>query len=100
MGTLLALYHRDLRGGAGQVIDLALYESLFSLMGPLPAVYQQLGIVPRRVGNRMPYAVPRNSYRTRDGRWVAVSGTTQTIAMRIMEAIGRPDLCEDERFAT
>jgi crotonobetainyl-CoA:carnitine CoA-transferase CaiB-like acyl-CoA transferase len=100
IGALVALYHRDSADGTGQVVDLSLYESLFSLMGPLPAVYQQLGIVPSRVGSRMPYAAPRNTYETKDERWVAVSGTSQSIALRILNAIGRPELCNDPRFAT
>jgi len=99
-GVMVALYHRDARGGAGQVIDLSLVESLFSLVGPIAAVYDTLGVVPGRIGNRIVYSAPRGAFRTRDGKWVAISGTSQSVAERILTAIGRADLMEDPRFAT
>jgi crotonobetainyl-CoA:carnitine CoA-transferase CaiB-like acyl-CoA transferase len=99
--VMIALYHRDREsGGAGQVIDLALFESLFQMLGPLPAVFDQLGIVPGRIGNAMAYAAPRGAYPTRDGRWVGVSGTSQATAGRVLAAIGLPELARDPRFAT
>jgi len=97
---MLALYHRDAQGGAGQVIDLSLFEGLFSMTGPVAAVYDRLHLVTGRHGNRIHFAAPRNAYETGDGRWVAVSGTSQSVAERIFRAIGRPDLIEDPRFAT
>jgi crotonobetainyl-CoA:carnitine CoA-transferase CaiB-like acyl-CoA transferase len=98
--VMVALYHRDARGGAGQVIDLSLVESLFSLVGPIAAVYDTLGVVPGRIGNRIVYSAPRGAFRTRDGKWVTISGTSQSVAGRILTAIGRADLLEDPRFAT
>jgi crotonobetainyl-CoA:carnitine CoA-transferase CaiB-like acyl-CoA transferase len=98
--VMVGLYHRDARGGGGQVIDLSLVESLFSLVGPIAAVYDTLGVVPGRIGNRIVYSAPRGAFRTRDGRWVAISGTSQSVAGRILTAIGRADLLEDPRFAT
>ncbi|HEX9236443.1 MAG TPA: CoA transferase, partial [Actinomycetota bacterium] len=102
--VMVALYRRDAgpRGerGRGQVIDLSLFESLFGILGPIPAVHATLGIVPGRLGNAIPYAAPRGAYPTKDGRWVGVSGTSQTVAARIFSAIGRPELIEDPRFAT
>ena len=78
--VLTALYHRDLRGGPdgggrGQVIDLALLEPLLGILGPGPTVYDQLGIIAGRHGNRSPNNAPRNAYVTRDGRWVAIHRT-------------------------
>ena len=99
-GVMVALYHRDARGGPGQVIDLSLVESLFSLVGPIAAVYDTLGVIPGRIGNRIVYSAPRGAFRTRDGRWVAISGTSQSVATRILTAIGHADLLEDARFAT
>jgi crotonobetainyl-CoA:carnitine CoA-transferase CaiB-like acyl-CoA transferase len=99
-GVMVALYHRDARGGAGQVIDLSLVESLFSLVGPIAAVYDTLGVIPGRIGNRIVYSAPRGAFRTRDGRWVAISGTSQSVAERILTAMGRQDLLDDPRFAT
>jgi crotonobetainyl-CoA:carnitine CoA-transferase CaiB-like acyl-CoA transferase len=99
-GVMVALYHRDARGGAGQVIDLSLVESLFGLVGPIAAVYDTLGVVPGRIGNRIVYSAPRGAFRTRDGRWVTISGTSQSVAERILTAMGRADLFDDPRFAT
>ncbi len=98
--VLAALYHRDARGGTGQVIDLSLYESLAQLLGPLPLAWDQLGYLQPRMGSRLPYTAPRNVYRCADGRWVALSATAQAVAMRVFDAIGRPELKDDARFAT
>ncbi|HEY6015329.1 MAG TPA: aldolase/citrate lyase family protein [Gaiellaceae bacterium] len=97
--TMIALYWRDARGGGlGQVVDLSLYEPLFSILGPQITEYTQLGVVQGREGNRSPRTSPRNTYATSDGRWVAISAGTQQVANRIFAAIGRPELGEDERF--
>jgi crotonobetainyl-CoA:carnitine CoA-transferase CaiB-like acyl-CoA transferase len=98
--TMIALYHRDARGGSGQVIDLALFEGLFGITGPVATAFDRLGLVTGRHGNRLPYVAPRNTYRTVDERWIALSGTSQSIADRILRAIGRGDLITDPRFAT
>lgn len=99
--TMMALYWRDACGGeVGQVIDLSLYEPLFNILGPQSVEYSALGVVQNRTGNMSPRTAPRNAYRTADGRWVVLSAGTQQIANRIFEAIGRPELCADERFST
>ena len=98
--VMVALYHRDARGGRGQVIDLSLFESLFRVTGPVATVHDKLGLVAERHGNRMPYAAPRGAFETSDGRWVALSGTSPSVAERILAAIGRPELARDPRFAT
>jgi crotonobetainyl-CoA:carnitine CoA-transferase CaiB-like acyl-CoA transferase len=98
--VMVALYHRDVRGGTGQVIDLSLFESLFRFTGPMATAYDKLGVVQERMGNRMSYAAPRGAYPTSDGRWVALSGTSQSVAERVFAAIGRPEMAEDPRFAT
>jgi crotonobetainyl-CoA:carnitine CoA-transferase CaiB-like acyl-CoA transferase len=98
--VLTALYHRDARGGAGQVIDLALLEPLLGILGPGPTVYDQLGIVAGRHGNRSPNNAPRNAYVTRDGRWVAISASATSIAARVMRLVGRPDLVEKPWFSS
>ncbi|MEX0990882.1 MAG: CoA transferase [Actinomycetota bacterium] len=98
--VMVALYHRDVHDGPGQVIDVSLFESLFQIVGPQAAAYEKLGIVEERRGNRLNFAAPRGAYETRDGKWVALSGTAQSVAERIITAIGRPELITDERFAT
>lgn len=98
--VMVALYHRDRHGGPGQVIDQSLFEGLFGLTGPVAMAYDRLGLVTGRHGSRLPYVAPRDAYRTSDERWVAISGTSQSVADRIFAAIQRPDLSSDPRFAT
>jgi formyl-CoA transferase len=97
---MFALYHRDQHGGTGQVIDLCLFESLFSLLGPLSAEYAALGSLRRRNGSRSRNAGPRGCYQTADGGWIAVSGSTPKMAERLLRAYGLESLLEDPRFAT
>ncbi len=96
--VMFALYHRDARGGRGQVIDLAIIEPILTILGAQPTVYDQLGIVPQRVGNRSVNSAPRNTYRTRDGKWVALSASAQSVAERVMRLVGRPDLIDAPWF--
>src|SRR5262245_9864981 len=97
---MFALYHRDVHGAGGQVIDLSLFESLFSLLGPLPAEYATLGTVRRRDGSRSRNAGPRGCYRTADDQWIAVSGSTPKMAERFLRSYGLERLLDDPRFAT
>jgi crotonobetainyl-CoA:carnitine CoA-transferase CaiB-like acyl-CoA transferase len=97
---MFALYHRDLHGGSGQVIDVSLFESLFSLLGPLAAEYSVLGRVRERSGSRSRNSGPRGCYRTSDDRYVAVSGSTPRMAERFLESYGLGHLLQDARFAT
>jgi len=99
-GLLAALYWRDARGGTGQVIDVSLYESLYSLLGPLPTLVRHLGHEPLRSGSRLSFSSPRNVYATGDGCWIALSGTAPSRAMLLLEAIGGPELVADPRFRT
>jgi formyl-CoA transferase len=99
MAVVLALYHRDARGGRGQVIDLAIIEPILTILGAQPTVFDQLGVVPGRTGNRTPNTAPRNTYRTRDGKWVAISASAQTIAERVVRLVGRPDFIAAPWFA-
>jgi len=100
MATVTALYARGDRPGGGQVIDLSLLEPLFSILGPEAAIFQRTGKVKERVGNGSNTSAPRNIYRCADGKYIALSGSTQAMAKRIFEEIGRPDMIEDPRFRT
>lgn len=86
--------------GEGQVIDLAIIEPILTLLGPQIITYDQLGEVQARTGNRSHNNAPRNTYRTRDGGWVAVSTSAQSIAERVMRLVGRPELIDEPWFAT
>jgi formyl-CoA transferase len=97
---MFALYHRDRHGGGGQQIDVTLFESLFSLLGPLAAEYDALGMVRLREGSRSRNASPRGCYRTSDDGWIALSGSTPKMAERFLEAYGLSHLLIDPRFAT
>lgn len=98
--TLAALREVEVGGGEGQVIDLSLLEPMIGVLGPDAAICQHTGELPRRMGNRAATAAPRNAYVCSDGRWLVMSGSTQRMAQRILEAIGRPELIRDPRFAT
>jgi crotonobetainyl-CoA:carnitine CoA-transferase CaiB-like acyl-CoA transferase len=100
LAVMIALYARDARGGAGQVIDLSLLEPLLGILGPGPTAYDQLGVIAGRHGNRSPNNAPRNAYLTRDGRWVAVSASATSVAERVMRLVGRADIVEKPWFAS
>lgn len=97
--VMMALYRRDAGDGTGQYIDTSLIEPIFSLLGPQPLRYDQLDEIEARAGNRSTSSAPRNVYETADGRWVAISASAQPLAMRTFDAIDRPDLKNDPRFA-
>jgi formyl-CoA transferase len=96
--VMLALYQRDARGGRGQVIDLAIIEPIMTVVGAQPTVYDQLGLLLPRTGNRSTNNAPRNTYLTRDQRWVAISTSTTPIAERVMRLVGRSDVVEEPWF--
>ena len=85
------------RSGQGQEIDLSLVDSLLHVMGPLPSAYAHLGYLQPRLGSGIPYTVPRGTYECSDGRWVAISTSSDSVAARLLELIGSGD---DERFST
>ncbi|MBT2487007.1 CoA transferase [Streptomyces sp. ISL-96] len=84
----------------GQVVDMAIIEPILTILGPQPLWYDQLGYVQPRTGNRSRNNAPRNTYRTADGAWVAVSTSAQSVAERVMRLVGRPDLIDEPWFTT
>jgi formyl-CoA transferase len=98
--VMVALREVEVNGGKGQVIDLPLFDPLFSMLGPQAANYKLTGEVKPRTGSRSTNAAPRNVYQTKDGRWVCLSASTQGMAERVLTKIGRPELVRDPRFAT
>lgn len=97
--VMMALYHRDVHGGPGQLIDVNLIDPLARLLEQTLLGYDQLGLVPTRAGNRWDISAPRNTYRTADGRWLAMSGSSPALALRVFRAIGRADLVDDADFS-
>lgn len=97
--ALAALRERDANGGRGQIVDLALYEAMFGLLGPFVVDHDQLGVVQERMGSRVPWVAPRNTYRAGDGRWVSLSASSNQTFGRLCKALGIPELAADPRFA-
>lgn len=97
--ALIALRHAE-RTGQGQVVDLSLFEPIFSILEPQMANYRISGEVKPRTGSRSTNTAPRNAYQTRDGGWVGLSSSTQAVFVKLMHSIGRPELVEDPRFRT
>ncbi len=96
---LMALRHRDATG-EGQVCDLSILEPIMTAVGPAPTIYQQLGTVEPRHGNRSTSNAPRNTYRTADDKWVAVSTSAQSIAERVLRLVGHPEVIDEPWFAS
>ena len=99
IGALIALHHRKVNGGTGQVVDIALYEAVFSMMESLVPEFDVLGFVRERAGNALPGIVPSNTYPTRDGKYVIIGANGDKIFKRLMHAIGRADLAQDPSLA-
>ena len=96
--VMMALYHRDVQGGEGQLVDVNLIEPLARLIESSTLACDVLGVIPQRVGNRLDASAPRNAYRTADDRWIAISSASPTIAVRVFRAIDRPDLAADPDY--
>jgi len=99
MGTAMALYRRE-RTGAGEVVDVALYEPLMFIVGDTILRYASLGEVQGRIGNGTGSASPRGIYQAADGGWLSIAASNEVIARRLFLAMGRPELSDDPRFAT
>lgn len=99
LGVMLALRHRDLTG-QGQFVDIALYEPVLRILEEVPAAFKKLGIVRERLGTGSMNAVPHNHYTTKDGRYVAIACTNDTMFRRLVGAMGRPDLADDPKFSS
>jgi crotonobetainyl-CoA:carnitine CoA-transferase CaiB-like acyl-CoA transferase len=98
-GVLTALRVAE-REGRGQVIDVSLFEPIFSMVASEAAKTRLTGAATLRAGNQSTHTAPRNVYQCGDGGFVALSGSMQSMAMRILDTIGRPELKDDPRFAT
>jgi formyl-CoA transferase len=99
IGVMMALRHREVNGGQGQVIDVALYESVFNVMESLLPEYDAFGVVRGAAGSALPGIAPSNAYPCGDGTYVLVAGNGDSIFRRLMQAIGREDLASDPGLA-
>ncbi len=99
LGILVAIYHRDVVGsGVGQVVDVALYESVFNMMEGVVPDFDKLGVVRQREGNRLSGIVPTGTWRCSDDKYVVIGGNGNSIFRRLMTAMGRSDLANDGKL--
>jgi crotonobetainyl-CoA:carnitine CoA-transferase CaiB-like acyl-CoA transferase len=96
--VMMALYHRDVHGGVGQLVDVNLIEPLARLIESSTLVFDQLGVVAGRIGNRLDASAPRNTYLTSDDKWLAISSSSPNLVARVYDAIGRPDLAKNPEY--
>lgn len=99
IGALMALRQKEVNGGAGQVVDVALYEAVFAMMESLVPEFDVFGFVRSRTGNIMPGITPSNTYTTQDGKHLIIGANGDAIFRRFMQAIGRQDLADDPQLA-
>lgn len=98
--SMMALYHRDARGGKGQHIDVAMYEAMFRVMESMPIAYGQLGLVREREGNLNRTGAPGDHFLTADDRYLVMTISANGLFAKLCQAMGRLDLSSDPRFAT
>ena len=100
-GVLAALYRRDCLGGErGQIVDVSLLESSFALLESTVSEYDRLGIVREPAGTGLKGVAPSNIFKSRDGKWIVIAANADNVFSRLCEAMGRPELADDERFAS
>jgi crotonobetainyl-CoA:carnitine CoA-transferase CaiB-like acyl-CoA transferase len=99
-GILLALYARDARGATGQVVDASITDACFAVMESTVLEYEKTGTVRGPTGTRLPRIAPSNVYRSSDGKWVVIAANHDTLWRRLAKLMDKPDLAEDERFAS
>jgi crotonobetainyl-CoA:carnitine CoA-transferase CaiB-like acyl-CoA transferase len=98
--AILSCLNARNRSGDGQIADIALIEPILTILGPQPTWYDQLGIIQERRGNRSVNNAPRNTYRTKDNKWVAISTSAQNVAERVMCLVGHPEVIHEPWFAS
>ena len=97
---MMALQARDQNSGEGQVVDVALYESMFNLLEAVIPEYNGADIIRQPSGTTVTGIVPTNTYRCKDGKFLVIGGNGDSIFTRLMQAIERDDLADDQKFAT
>ncbi|MBT5048957.1 MAG: CoA transferase [Rhodospirillaceae bacterium] len=97
--VMVALYNRDAKGGTGQAIDLALFESVLRLLDFDPIQYDQMNEIHRRSGNSAAYVAPSSTFQSSDGKWLTLAASTQSVWLRLAKAVDREDMTTDPRYA-
>jgi len=100
LGTVAAIYHRDAKGGEAQEVDASLFESMFRILEANVAAYDRLGIIKERAGNEFSNSAPVGTFQTSDGKWLALTTSTDRTFHRLAEVIGRPEMKTDPNYAT
>ena len=100
IGALMALRHREVNGGLGQVVDVALYEAIFAMMESMIPEFDVFGFIRERTGNIMPGITPSSIHTTADGKHVQIGANGDAIFKRFMLTIGREDLANDPQLAS
>lgn len=100
IGVMMALRHRELQGGMGQEVDVALYESVFNMMESLLPEYSKFGAIREPAGSSLPGIAPSNAYLCKDGKYALIAGNGDSIFKRLMEKIGRSDLAHNPDLAS
>jgi len=100
IGALMALRHREVNGGLGQVVDVALYEAIFAMMESMVPEFDVFGFIRERTGNIMPGITPSSIHTSADGKHVQIGANGDAIFKRLMVTLGRSDLAEDPSLAT
>ena len=100
LGAVAALYHRDALGGEAQEVDAALYESMFRMLETVVTQYDRLGVIKERSGNELGASVPAGMFSSRDGKWMALTTSTDRTFRRLATLMGRADMVDDPRYAT
>ena len=99
LGILMAVYHRDVKAtGEGQILDVAIYETVFNMMESMVPEYDMCGIVRERQGSKLTGIVPTNTYQCSDKKYLIIGGNGDSIFKRLMQAIGRPEMGDDPRL--
>lgn len=96
--VMVALYNRDAKGGTGQAIDLALFESVLRLLDFDPIQYDQMNEVHVRSGNSASYVAPSSTFQSSDGKWLTLAASTQSVWLRLAKAVEREDMIDDPRY--
>src|SRR5262249_16544179 len=100
LGILLGVYHRDVHhSGSGQVVDVAIYESVYNMMESIVPEFDKAGVIRQREGTRLSGIVPTGTYPCKDGIYIIIGANSDSLFKRMMNAMGRPDLANDSRFA-